>query len=386
MTKIKKIVLCMGTRAEIIKLAPVYYALKELGASVAVWHIGQHEELAWPFFEFFNIQPEKHLIVNRKEKTLGHLSSLIIKDLDHALNDADVSCLVVQGDTTTAFISALTAFYHQIPVAHVEAGLRTFQTYDPFPEEKNRELISRLAKWHFAPADKAKKNLKEEGIGENSIYTVGNTIVDAALWGISRLEKEGNILSADSDFPGMQYDANISSRRLILVTAHRRENWDSGIEKIAASVKAAVRKYNDVFVVWPVHPNPLIKTAILKQIESLGNEARRRILLTEPVSYPVMLTLLKDAWLIMTDSGGIQEEAITLGVPVLVLRETTERPEVIDAGGGVVVGVEKDNVLYWLDKLDNNPDIYRSMKNCQNPYGDGQASRMIAQILTESLH
>lgn len=375
----------MGTRAEIIKMAPVYYALNELGANPVVWHIGQHEDLAWPFYDFFRITPELHLPLNRKKATLGHLSALILEKLDNVLKASDVACMVVQGDTSSALIAALSAFYYKIPVAHVEAGLRTFREYEPFPEEKNRELISRLAHWHFAPTEQARKNLEAEGIVANAVHVVGNTIVDATQWGMKHLEVNAQPFTRLKNFPVQEYLENCQSNRLIIVTAHRRESWDKGIEEIAASMKATIEKYDDVFIVWPVHPNPVIKTAILKQIDSMNEQDKKRILLTAPLDYPVMLRLLGDAWLIMTDSGGIQEEAITLGVPVLVLRNTTERPEVISAGGGLLAGVGKKKILQCLEKLNNNKDDYDAMTSCENPFGDGQASTHIAEILVKDL-
>ena len=375
----------MGTRAEIIKMSPLYFALKELGANPVIWHVGQHEELAWPFYEFFKISPELHLPLSRKKQTLGHLSALIMEKLDNALKASDVSCVVVQGDTSSAFIAALAAFYYKIPVAHVEAGLRTFNEYDPFPEEKNRELISRLARWHFAPTEQARKNLEAEGIQSDAIHIVGNTIVDATLWGVEHLETNTQLFSKLEDFPVAQYEEYSKSHRLIVVTAHRRENWDRGIAEIASSVRETIERFDDVFIVWPVHPNPLIIKAIRQQIDSMSEQDKKRIILTQPLTYPVMLHILRDAWLIMTDSGGIQEEAITLGVPVLVLRETTERQEVISAGCGALVGVQVSVVLQWLEKLTNNKDVYDAMKHCPNPYGDGQASKHIAKILVKNI-
>jgi len=375
----------MGTRAEIIKMSPLYYALKDLGANPVVWHVGQHEELAWPFYEFFKVTPELHLPLHRQKQTLGHLSALIMEKLDNALKGSDISCMVVQGDTSSAFMAALAAFYYKIPIAHVEAGLRTFREYEPFPEEKNRELISRLAHWHFAPTELAKNNLEKEGISSDAIHTVGNTIVDATLWGIKHLEINAQPFAELRDFPVKQYENLCKSHRLIVVTAHRRENWDLGIEGIASSIRATIEKYDDVYIVWPVHPNPIIKKTILKQIDSMREQDKNRILLTQPLNYPVMLHLLRDAWLIMTDSGGIQEEAITLGVPVLVLRETTERPEVISAGGGELAGTEVNKILQSLEKLISNKDIYDVMRNCKNPYGDGKASKHIAKILVKNL-
>ena len=375
----------MGTRAEIIKMAPLYYALKEIDANPVVWHVGQHEELAWPFYEFFRITPELHFPLSRRKPSLGHLSALIMEKLDIALRKTDPACMVVQGDTSSAFIAALSAFYYKLPIAHVEAGLRTFREYEPFPEEKNRELISRLAHIHFTPSEQASNNLKAEGIPDKDIHLVGNTIVDATTWGVKHLKVNAQPFSELRDFPVKQYENLCGSHRLIVVTAHRRENWDSGIEEIATSVRAIIENYDDVFIVWPVHPNPVIKNAILKQVDSMSEQDKNRLLLTQPLTYPVMIHLLRDAWLIMTDSGGIQEEAITLGVPVLVLREATERPEVIAAGGGIVVGTQRVRILQVLEKLTNDTASYDAMRNCPNPYGDGQASEYIAEILVKGL-
>lgn len=375
----------MGTRAEIIKMAPLYYSLKEQGANPVVWHVGQHEELAWPFYEFFKINPEVHLTLSRHKQSLGHLSALIMEKLDNTLKSEDIACMVVQGDTSSAFIAALSAYYYKIPIAHVEAGLRTFKEYDPFPEEKNRELISRLARWHFAPSDQAKMNLVNEGVNEENVHVVGNTIVDATIYGVQHLEMNSLPLEKEKDFPVFVYKQLRKTHRLIVVTAHRRENWERGIESIARATRKIVEKHKHVFVVWPVHPNPIIQGVVTEIMESMEEGDKNRVLLTKPLDYPVMLHLLRDSWLIMTDSGGIQEEAITLGVPVLVLRESTERPEVISAGGGKIVGVNTEYIVGSVDNLYVNEPVYQSMRKCNNPFGDGKSSQYISRILMREL-
>jgi len=375
----------MGTRAEIIKMAPLYFALKEAGANPIVWHIGQHEKLAWPFYEFFRISPELHIPLERSEQTLGHLSAKIMDKLDNALKSSEISCMVVQGDTSSAFLAALGAFYYKIPVAHIEAGLRTHKDYEPFPEEKNRELISRLAHWHFAPTQRACDNLITEGIQSDSIYIVGNTIVDATLWGVRHLERGAEIFKHHDEFPQKRYDTFCQSHRLIVVTAHRRESWDSGVAEIAMGIRNAVEQNSDIFIVWPIHPNPLIKDAVYDVMQELTDEQVDRIMLTTPLDYPDMLKVLKDAWLILTDSGGIQEEAITIGAPVLVLRDTTERPEVIEAGGGEVIGTSSENIMRWIKRLTENEQEYASMCHCDNPYGAGDSSKKIAAILCNAI-
>jgi len=375
----------MGTRAEIIKMSPLYFALQERGANPVVWHVGQHEELAWPFYEFFGISPALHMPLGRQKQTLGHLSALIMEKLDNTLRTEDASCVVVQGDTSTAFLAALSSFYYKIPIAHVEAGLRTYREYEPFPEEKNRELLSRLAHWHFTPTGQAKNNLLAEGIAEKDIHIVGNTIVDATLWGVKHLEGNDRPYARSLDFPVEQYEQYRQECRLIVVTAHRRENWEQGIREIASGIRTAIDEHNDIFVVWPLHPNPLIKDAVKREMDYLDQEQRKRVLLTTPLQYPVMLHLLKQAWLVLTDSGGIQEEAITLGIPVLVLREATERPEVVSAGGGAVIGTHPDNIVQWISRLTENTDMYSSMRGRPNPFGDGHASDRIAEILIQNL-
>ena len=373
----------MGTRAEIIKMSRLYHALHELHANPVVWHIGQHEELAWPFYEFFGISPELHLPLDRQKHTLGHLSALILDNLDDALNSADPSCMVVQGDTSSALMAALSAYYYQIPIAHVEAGLRTFREYEPFPEEKNRELIARLAHWHFAPTEEARNNLLAERIQAESIHVVGNTIVDATLWGVQHLENYRPSFTRLGDDFVKRYEDLSPSHRLIVVTAHRRESWDKGIAEIAMGIRAAVEQHPDIFIVWPIHPNPIIQDAVYKIMERLSDEQLDRVLLTTPLDYPEMLQLLKDCWLILTDSGGIQEEAITLGTPVLVLRGTTERPEVIQAGGGELIGASSVNIIRWIQMLSENEDKYASMCNRPNPFGNGDTSKLIAELLVK---
>ena len=380
------IILCMGTRPEIIKLAPLYHALKEAGAKPGVWHMGQHEEMAWPIYSFFGIDPDYRAPLVRRKQSLGHLSSILLDALDDKLNKERVSCMVVQGDTSTAFCAALSAFYRQIPVAHVEAGLRTFNRYDPFPEEKNREMIARLASWHFAPTENAKHHLLSEAIAEDAINVVGNTVVDATIEGVRQI-RAGNTIGSDTpEFPKEKYASLRKTHRLVVVTAHRRENWTNGISQIAHAIRKILSQHEDIFVVWPSHLNPLVRDQIQEGLGELPAAISKRLILTQPVNYATMLHLLNDAWLLMSDSGGIQEEAITLGKPVLVLRETTERPEVIEAGGGILTGTDPDVLVKWIKTLTTDKAGYLAMQNCENPYGDGLAAYRIAEMLLENIN
>jgi UDP-N-acetylglucosamine 2-epimerase len=278
-------------------------------------------------------------------------------------------------------MAALAAFYQQRPVGHVEAGLRSHNEYNPFPEEKNRVLIGRLARWHFAPTQRAKENLLAEGVDPARIYVVGNSVVEAAQLGATRSEsyraqatpEEAGLLDALSGLP--------EGVKLVLVTVHRRENQENNIARFAEAISQLLEKHKDLVVVWPVHPNPIVKKTVYNQLKNVSNSVAQRLHLTAPLDYPVLLWVLKHSWLVLTDSGGIQEEAVSLDTPVLVLRETTERPEVIEAGAGLLVGVDKANIVSQVEDLLTNPKRYDSMCVAQNPFGDGTTAKQISDIL-----
>jgi len=382
----KTVLMCMGTRPEIIKLAPLYHVLRarpEL--NTIVLHSGQHDVLAEDMYRFFNMPPDYRFQLTRQTQSLGHLFALIMDHLDNLFSEIRPDVVLVQGDTSTALAGALTGFYYHCRIGHVEAGLRSFSEYEPFPEEKNRELISHLAHWHFTPTLKAEQNLKRENIPESHIYPVGNTIVDAVNWAQGHIEKAKLQASADLAPVIDWLDQGHADKRLVLVTAHRRESWQGDIASIADAVHDAALRFPDLVFVWPVHPNPVVKNAVHDTLQDLNNGTLKRIWLTEPINYPALIWLLQHAWLVMTDSGGVQEEALTLGVPVLVLRNKTERPEVIDAHGGILIGTRRDKIVDSIQTLHDDPDYHASFKCTHNPFGDGHSAQRISDILTQQL-
>ena len=369
--------LCMGTRPEIIKMAPVYHELTRRGAAVALLHTGQHKDLAEPMYDFFDMRPDYSLHLNRSADTLEHLSALLIEKIGQVIVSTLPRAVLVHGDTTSALMAAMAAFYQKIKVAHVEAGLRSHNAYDPFPEEKNRELIARIARWHFAPTAQAAANLQREGIAERAIHVVGNTVIDAVAMGQKRLAENADFAKTPNGLPA----EHLHGRRVILVTAHRRENWDGPLLSVAKAVLAIVHEHPDVVVVWPVHANPSVKKTVHSVLGKLPPSLAHRVFLIHPLPYPAMLDLLSKSWLVMTDSGGIQEEAVGLHVPILVLRETTERPELIDVGAGRLVGTNHEAIIKEVRGLSHNAHDYQRMRSVRNPFGDGTAARQIVDAL-----
>lgn len=382
MTLSNTILLCMGTRPEIIKMAPVYHALRTTGLQPLVLHTGQHREMADPMYEFFGMRPAWNLALARQRQTLSHLSSLMIDKIGQLLEDSPPAAVLVHGDTSSALMAALAAFYQQVPVGHVEAGLRSHCMYDPFPEEKNRELIGRLATWHFSPTAQARDNLLREGVAGQAIHTVGNTIVDAVqLAGSMDGAKQEAIAELQQDLaalPGL-----LPGRRLVLVTSHRRENLNGPLASIAAAVRDLLLESPDLLVVWPVHANPQVQGVVHGALGDLPAEAAERLFLTQPMGYAALMWLLHRAWLVLTDSGGIQEEAAAVHTPILVLRETTERPELIEAGAGRLVGTDRATVTAAVRELATRPALAAAMREAINPFGDGAAGQRIATLLSQ---
>lgn len=375
------ILLCMGTRPEIIKMAPVYHALLATNLQPLVLHTGQHREMADPMYDFFGMRPALSLNLERQRQTLAHLSALILDKLGHILEASPPSAVLVHGDTSSALVAALAAFYQQVPVGHVEAGLRSHHMYDPFPEEKNRALIGRLATWHFAPTAQAQANLLREGIAAQSIHTVGNTIVDAvqlaATMDGARQEAIPELQQELAALPDL-----LPGRRLVLVTSHRRENLNGPLASIAAAVRDLLIESPDLLVVWPVHANPQVQEVVHSELGDLPADAAGRLFLTRPMGYAALMWLLHRAWLVLTDSGGIQEEAAAVHTPILVLRETTERPELIEAGAGRLVGTDRDVVTAAVRELATRPALATAMREAINPFGDGAAGQRIATLLS----
>jgi UDP-N-acetylglucosamine 2-epimerase len=374
------ILLCMGTRPEIIKMAPVWHALKATDLRPLVLHTGQHEEMAAPMYEFFGLPRDLNLNLP-PHRTLAELSATMIERIGQTLDGGAPAAVLVHGDTSSALMGALAAFYHQIPVGHVEAGLRSHSMYDPFPEEKNRELIGRLATWHFAPTAGERDNLLREGIAGQAIHVVGNTIVDAVqlagTMGGARLEAIPEFQNDLARLPAL-----LPGRRLMLVTSHRRENLHGPLAHIAGAVRDLLLESPDLLVVWPVHVNPQVQEVVRGVMSHLPDAAAGRLFLTPPVSYAAMVWLLHHAWLALTDSGGIQEEAAAVHTPILVLRETTERPELIEAGAGRLVGTDPAAVTAAVRELAARPALADTMRKAVNPFGDGRTGQRIASLLS----
>ncbi len=367
----KTILTILGTRPEAIKLAPVLRELdrqkKKFSSVVCV--TGQHRELLDPMLEFFGIRSDFDLHVMKKNQRLAGLTARLLTALDPVLADVKPDWVVVQGDTTTVMAAALASYYRGIRVAHVEAGLRTDNKYSPFPEEINRRMAGVLADAHFAPTSRAVRNLRREGVSQERICLSGNTVVDALKWAVGLVRKNPPVWP--SDIPILK-----KGRRLILVTGHRRENFGEGMEQMCLALRDIADEFQDCELVYPVHLNPNVRKPVNRL---LGGHPR--IHLAAPVEYPVMVELLKNAWLILTDSGGIQEEAPTFGVPCLVMRNTTERPEGITQGVAKLVGTDRQKIVDAVKRLNRDAKVYDRMALGGNPYGDGQASKRIVDWL-----
>ena len=382
------ILISVGTRPEIIKMAPLHAELRRRGLPVAWVHTGQHREMAQPLYEFFGIEPEHEVTLERRSGELSHLNALLLEGLSAVFERTRPAAVLVHGDTTSTLASAQAAFYQGVPVGHVEAGLRTFNHREPFPEEMNRELTARLSRWHFSPTSRAAGNLEREGI-RAGVHVVGNTAVDAALQGTARVDAllaEGaTVLPAALD--PLRQGLELAKWRLITVTAHRRENWGEGIASIAQAVAQLLEAHPDVAVVWPVHGNPAVRDAVHAELAEKVPALEGRLTLCEPLDYPALLWCLHRSVLALTDSGGIQEEGAALSCPVLVLRNTTERPELIDAGAGLIVGTDRERIVSTVSGLLAEPDGagLQRMRDATNPFGDGTTSRQIADVLQRDL-
>ena len=395
----RPVLISVGTRPEIIKMAPVYAELRRRGLPVAWVHTGQHREMADTLYQFFGIVPEHTLALERRNASLAHLNALLLEGLSGLYQTLQPRAVLVHGDTTSTLASATAAFYHDVPVGHVEAGLRTHVPREPFPEEKNRELTARLARWHFAPTAGAAANLAREGILAAAVHTVGNTAVDAALAGSARLD---DWLAAGVDVlppavaslrlhidrlaaPGSADPSPGKPLRLITVTAHRRENWGQGIDDTALAVADLLAAHADLAVVWPVHGNPAVSDAVHSALDSLVHALPGRLLLCPPLDYPALLWCLRRSSLALTDSGGIQEEGAALSTPVLVLRNTTERPELIAAGAGLLVGTDRAQVVATVSRLLADAPALQAMRQAVNPFGDGRTAARVADVLQHDL-
>jgi len=352
----------LGTRPEAIKLAPVIQILRPVFKTTVIL-TGQHKEMVAQVMDLFDLQSDRNLEIMKPKQTLTQITCGTLEGLEQVFTEIQPDLVLVQGDTTTAFAAALAAFYHRIPIGHVEAGLRTDDLFNPYPEEANRRLVSQIAQLHFAPTIASVENLKRDGV-RGGIYHTGNTVIDALLY-VSERSPKCNI-------PNLDWDKN----RVILATVHRRENWGEPLTQIAKAWLEILAKFPDVSLVLPLHLNPVVREP-LKVL--LGNHPR--IFLTEPLDYAQLVGAMQRCYLIMSDSGGIQEEAPSLGKPVLVLRENTERPEAIAAGTAKLVGVETAGIVTAASEILENSTLYQTMASIANPFRDGQASKRILENL-----
>ena len=380
----KTVILCMGTRPEIIKMAPIYHALKRTNLTPLVLHTGQHDTLAEALYPFFNMKPDYKFSMTHDSSSLGHLFSLTMDNLDNLFGRIKTAAVLVQGDTSTALAGALAAFYHKIPVGHIEAGLRSHSDYEPFPEEKNRELIARLSQWHFVPTPQAMNNLLNEGIEKNRCFLVGNSIVDSVNWTLKHIESSSYKPATETQKIMQWLDHDREDHKTILVTAHRRESWQGQIKDIAKGIRAVTEQHPDIRVIWPVHPNPVVRNAVQDILKGLDECEPKQVWLCKPVNCPDMLYFLQHSWLVLTDSGGLQEEAVTLKIPVLVLRDKTERPEVTEVHGGALIGTAPHSISGWVNKLYDEKQ-YKMLKSTSNPFGDGHTATAIVKILENDL-
>jgi UDP-N-acetylglucosamine 2-epimerase (non-hydrolysing) len=365
-----RVIAVLGTRPEAIKLALVIQELRRRSADfeTAVVHTGQHRTMLDHALKLFQIKPDFDLDVMRPNQTLSSLTCRVLDTVENACHRFEPNIVLVQGDTTTAFASALAAFYCKVPVGHIEAGLRSHDIYNPFPEEVNRKMVSVVTQIHFAPTAQSRDNLIMEGIPEEKIVVTGNTVVDTlrALGELPEQSWKGTPLE------GIPQDGS----RLVLVTSHRRESWGTDQEFMCLALKDLVETHKDVRVIYPVHMNPNVRSTVNALLK--GTE---RIHLTDPLDYVTFVSLLRKCFLVLTDSGGIQEEAPTFGKPVLVLRKVTERPEASQFGMAKIIGMSREAIVSEADRLLTDKDAYLDMSEGKNPYGDGHGSERIVEAI-----
>ncbi len=369
----KKILAVFGTRPEAIKMAPLIKRLQDApGINVHVCVSAQHRQMLDQVLQLFEIRPDYDLDLMRPDQTLASVTSVVLAGVSDVIDACKPDLVLVHGDTTTTFAAALASFYKKVAVGHVEAGLRTGNLQAPWPEEMNRRFVGQLSSLHFAPTIIAKRNLLAEGVNPNSIWVTGNTVIDALMDVVGRIETNAALREELESRIGFQSG---SSRRVVLVTGHRRENFGGGIEGVCRALRRLALD-QDVDIVYPVHPNPNVMEPVHRLLGGVAN-----VHLVEPMEYLPFVHLMSTAHLIITDSGGVQEEAPSLGKPVLVMREITERPEAVAAGTVRMVGVEEERIFEEARRLLTDPEHYARMATAHNPYGDGRASSRIASVI-----
>jgi len=367
-----KVLIVFGTRPEAVKMAPIVKALKkEQHFTTKICVTAQHRDMLDQVLRIFDIEPDYDLNIFQSGQTLTQITCRALTGLEEVIEEFKPELILVQGDTTTVFTGALAAFYHSVKIGHVEAGLRSGNLYSPYPEEANRMLTGILTDFHFAPTENAKANLLREGYKEDKIFITGNTSIDALQWVIDKDYKFEDELINNIDF---------KNKKVILLTSHRRENIGKPMENIFSAIKDVVDENSDVEVIYPMHLNPKVRE-IAKEV--LGN--KDRVHLVEPLDYLPFTNLMSKCYLVVTDSGGVQEEAPSLGKPVLVVREETERPEGIESGTAKLAGTDKNTIYKYLNTLVNSEEEYKKMANAVNPYGDGRAAEYIVEAIKKKM-
>ncbi|WP_422614454.1 non-hydrolyzing UDP-N-acetylglucosamine 2-epimerase [Brevibacterium metallidurans] len=362
-----------GTRPEAIKLAPVIKAFEQDPTLTPIVVVtAQHREMLDQVNGVFEVIPDVDLNLMAHGQTLNDIAGTVISQIDEILDMYRPAAAVVQGDTTTVMAAAIASFNREIPVVHLEAGLRSGNIQSPFPEEANRKIVSQIASIHLAPTEVSRTNLLTDGVPDDRIHVIGNTVIDALNWAVSRPPRDGHPLSNRLE---------TDTRRVLLVTTHRRENLGAHMVSIGRAMRQLALKFPDLLIVWPAHKNPEVRASITPQIEDVGN-----IISTEPLEYGEFSRLLARSDIVLTDSGGIQEEAPSLGKPVLVLRENTERPEAVAAGGVKLIGTNTNRIVDEVSTLLDDDEAYSSMANAMNPYGDGRSAERCLTIIKKFLN
>lgn len=381
----KKLLLTFGTRPEAIKMAPLILELKKHSDKIEtiVCVTGQHRKMLDQVLSIFKIKPDYDLNIMKKGQDLYDITSNVLLGLRDIFKQTQPDLVLVHGDTTTSMAAALAAYYQQIPVGHIEAGLRTYNIYSPWPEEINRQLIGRISNYNFAPTPTSSTNLIKEGVKEASIHITGNTVIDSLYWVVNKIKSDEllNIkLKEEIRTFGYDIDRLQKNRRMVLITGHRRENLGEGFIHIAQAIQELSTRFPNVDFVYPMHLNPNVRKSIY---EVLGNDLSHfsNMFFIEPLEYLSFIYMMEKADIVLTDSGGIQEEAPSLKKPVLVMRNTTERPEAVEAGTVILIGTDKEKIVYNVNKLLKDQTHYQQMAKAINPYGDGKACERIANIL-----
>lgn len=378
----KKILVVFGTRPEAIKMAPLVLGLKNYSEKIEtkVCVTAQHRLMLDQVLEIFDIQPDYDLNIMQSNQDLFDISENILSRMKEVLSDYKPDLVCVHGDTTTAFVTALSAFYKAISIAHIEAGLRSGNIYSPWPEEANRKLISVLSSLHFVPTNTSKKNLLDENIKVSSIHITGNTVIDALLWMVKKLSDDQAYKEKVEKEILSHYNRFSAEKRFILITGHRRENFGEGFMHICQAIRELALRYPEVDFIYPVHLNPNVQKPVYNLLNDLDN-----IYLIKPLKYEAFIHLMSRCYLVLTDSGGIQEEAPSLGKPVLVMRENTERPEALESGTVKLVGTDMKKIVLETSRLLDDVLEYEQMRNATNPYGDGSAAEKIIKAILNTL-